>query len=134
MILIVEDRAEDAELIFSALENGKAIKRKIKWLQDGEALLNYFEEDRILIPAFILLDLKIPKLNGIEVTKALRKNDKTKNIPIIMHSSSAEISDIKNAYDSGINSYLVKEDDLLNYTNKISTTAIYWSNINTSLN
>ena len=116
-IIIIEDNSYDAELaIKSLLKN--IISNNILILDDGEKAMDYFLckneysnrniEDK---PKLILLDLKLPKIDGLEVLKELKSNERLKNIPVVILSSSREEQDIINCYKSGANSYIVKPVD-----------------------
>src|SRR6185312_7533396 len=113
-ILLVEDSASDAEMTINALKKYN-LANKLLHLKDGAAALDYiFAEGKYAgrnienKPKVILLDLKMPKINGIEVLQKIRADERTKTIPIVMLTSSKEDPDIKKCYDLGVNSYVVK--------------------------
>ena len=135
-ILIVEDNADDAELMIRAL-NKKNIANHIIHLKDGEQALNFLlNRDKYSdcherpLPKVILLDLKLPKLSGIEVLKELKANSETKKIPVVIITSSRENPDIKDAYDNGANSYIVKPIDFNDFVNTLNQIGLYWMVVN----
>lgn len=136
-ILLVEDNPDDEALTVRALEKGK-IKNKIVIVRDGQEALDYlfFEgtyKDRIpSYPQLILLDLKLPKVDGLEVLRKIRSNQLTKNIPVVMLTSSAEKRDIKEGYEGGVNSYIVKPVDMKQFTSAIEQLQMYWLVLNSN--
>ena len=133
-ILLAEDSPTDAELTIRALSS--RINNKITWVKDGAEVLDYIfckgnYANRIGgAPKFILLDLKMPKVTGIEVLSHLKQDERTKAIPIIMLTSSAEEKDIAKGYQLGVNSYLVKPVDFDEFINVVSDTGCYWAKYN----
>ena len=135
-ILLVEDSASDAEMTINALKKNN-LANKLLHLKDGAAALDYIFaegefsgrniEDR---PKVILLDLKMPKVNGIEVLQRIRSDDRTKTIPIVMLTSSKEDPDIKKCYDLGVNSYVVKPVEFDEFQKAISNLGLYWMIVN----
>jgi two-component system response regulator len=135
-ILLVEDNQFDAELTIHTLESHHLANR-IKVAEDGAEALDYLfglgqyagaEPHRP--PRLILLDLKLPKLNGLEVLATLKSDDRTKLIPVVMLTSSKEDPDIKKAYDLGANSYVVKPIDFNAFSDTIGKLGMYWLIIN----
>src|SRR5687767_14497149 len=113
-ILLIEDSMNDAEMTIRALKKNN-ISNKIFHLKDGAAALDFFAgiglfEGRDLDqqPKVILLDLKMPKVDGIEVLERLKSDDKTRSIPVVVLTSSKEDPDIQKCYLLGVNSYIVK--------------------------
>src|SRR5438309_7145889 len=110
-ILLIEDNLEDAELTIRALKKSN-ITNNIYHLKDGEEAINYLFPEQGLpqngIPKVILLDLKLPKVDGIQILKKLKSNDKTKLIPVVILTSSQEERDIVESYRLGVNSYVTK--------------------------
>ena len=135
-ILLVEDSASDAEMTINALRKNN-LANKLLHLKDGAAALDYifaegdYEgrniEDR---PKVILLDLKMPKVNGIEVLQRIRADERTKTIPIVMLTSSKEDPDIKKCYDLGVNSYVVKPVEFDEFQKAVSELGLYWLIVN----
>jgi two-component system, response regulator len=135
-IVLVEDNLNDAELAIRALTKGNPGKT-ILHLLDGEEALNYFfpkagdtTQVREKLPRIILLDLKLPKIDGFEVLQTLKNHNVTKLIPIIILSSSAEQKDILYCYAHCVNSYIVKPVDFDSFSDTISSIGKYWLNFN----
>jgi len=131
-ILIVEDNPEDAELTIRALTK-HCVANKILHLYDGGEALDFifakgeFSKRNIeQIPRVILLDLKMPKVNGLEVLKELKSDERTKMIPIVILTSSAEDPDIKRAYELGANSYIVKPVAFEGFAQAVANLGLYW--------
>jgi two-component system response regulator len=134
-ILLVEDNAMDAELTLRGLKNQK-LANQITWVKDGESALDYIfrrgtyagREDKD--PRLILLDLKMPRLDGMEVLRTIRSDERTRRIPVVIMTSSREESDVARSYDLGANSYIVKPIDF-NALAAIATQAgFYWLAVN----
>lgn len=130
-ILLVEDQQYDAELALRGLRE-LGIERIVD-VRDGAAALDfiygraeYAERDPDHVPRLILLDLKLPKVSGIEVLEALKSDEKTQHIPIITFSSSEEERDICRCYELGVNSYVVKPVDFDEFTETIQQIGRYW--------
>ena len=132
-ILLVEDSDEDAELTIRSLKRYN-IGNNIVRLQDGEEALTYlFEGDKGSIkenPRLILLDLKMPKVDGLEVLREIRTNERTKFIPVVMLTSSKEERDIVESYKYGVNSYIVKPVDFNSFMSAVSEIGKYWLMLN----
>lgn len=131
-ILLAEDNPNDAELAIRALKKNN-ILNNILHLEDGEAVLHYIfgtgkyaERDIREIPRVILLDLKMPKMNGLEVLKQLKSNERTKVIPVILLTSSKEDRDITEGYKLGVNSYIVKPVGFENFVKAVADIGLYW--------
>ncbi len=134
-ILLVEDNRTDAELTIRALKKNN-LANNLVWLKDGVEALdfvfctgNYAGRDNSL-PKMILLDLKLPKVDGIEVLSRLKSDARTKMIPVVMVTSSAEERDIVESYKLGVNSYLVKPVDFNQFIEVVSQAGMYWAVIN----
>lgn len=137
-LLLVEDRAEDAELALMALQEHN-LMNNIKWVKDGQEALDYlFAENEYADrnstnkPKMILLDLHMPKLNGLEVLKAIRSNKLTKMIPVVVLTTSKEERDRVEAYDLGVNSYIVKPVGFESFTQSVKDIGFYWLLLNES--
>ncbi|MEX0982759.1 MAG: response regulator [Bacteroidales bacterium] len=135
-LLIIEDNPNDAELITIALGEAKLGKKAFICENGAEALDFIFSKgkyagaiNQINLKA-IFLDLKMPKVNGLEVLKQVKSNKTTKRIPVIVVTSSSQYSDISTAYDLGVNSYIVKPVDFDEFQRKITVVASYWLNEN----
>lgn len=137
-IVIVEDDPNDAELITRVLKKHN-LANKLILLKDGvEALDFLFAEGAYankhidVSPKVILLDLKLPKLNGIEVLQRIRNNDRTKNIPVVVLTSSREDRDLRDAYDLGVNSYVTKPINFEEFAKAVAELGLYWLMLNKS--
>lgn len=133
-ILIVDDSPKDVELTIAALKE-KNLVNEVVVAEDGEEALDYlYKRGKFSIenelPGIILLDIKMPKMNGIEVLKHIRSNPKFSFIPVIMVTSSHEEKDLVESYKLGANSYVVKPVDILQFIDAIKTLGQYWAIIN----
>jgi len=135
-ILLCEDNKRDADLTMRALKKHN-VTNNIVWVKDGEEALNYlFSEvgntDKSVkkTPKVILLDLKMPKVDGLTVLKEIRANKETKLIPVVIMTSSQEESDIAESYDLGANSYIVKPVDFKKFMDSIAEVGLYWMLLN----
>lgn len=135
-ILLIEDNPDDAALTIRALKKHNLANRLIH-LKDGVEALEfiygtgaYAGRNISQTPKVILLDLKMPKVNGIEVLQKLKSDPATKTIPVVVLTSSAEDPDIKKCYELGANSYIVKPVEFDNFTAKISELGMYWMVLN----
>jgi two-component system response regulator len=135
-ILLVEDNASDAEMTIDALRQNN-LANKLLHVKDGAEALdfifaagNYADRQITDKPKVILLDLKMPKVNGIEVLQKIRSDERTKNIPVVVLTSSKEDPDIKKCYDLGVNSYVVKPVEFDAFQKAISELGLYWMIVN----
>lgn len=135
-ILLVEDNPNDAELTIRALRKIN-ISNKLIHLKDGAEALDFifgigtFEGRNInKRPKVILLDLKMPKVDGIEVLKKIKENDNTKKIPVVVLTSSKEDPDISTCYSLGVNSYIVKPVEFDSFIKAVSEVGLYWMLLN----
>ena len=135
-IILVEDNPSDADLIKRAL-NKNNVANKILHLKDGQEVLQYlFGEGQwkgrttANTPKVILLDLKMPKVSGIEVLKKIKSNDETRSIPVVILTSSKEDPDIKECYKLGVNSYVVKPVGFEEFSTTVAQLGLYWLLIN----
>ncbi len=135
-ILLIEDNASDAELAIRALKKNK-IASSIIHLKDGARAIDFlfgkgeFEKRNTNSkPKIILLDLKMPKVDGIEVLRKIKTDELTKNIPVVVLTSSKEVSDLEKAYSNGANSYIVKPVDFDDFSRVITETGKYWILLN----
>ncbi|HET6630447.1 MAG TPA: response regulator [Woeseiaceae bacterium] len=134
-ILLVDDNALDAELAMRGLKEHN-LANNVVWVKDGEQALDYvyrrgeFQGRAGSGPRLILLDLKMPKIDGIEVTRALKSDEKTRHIPIVIMTSSEEEKDITESYSLGVNSYIVKPLDFDALADVASRAGYYWLAIN----
>jgi CheY-like chemotaxis protein len=134
-ILLVEDNPSDVELTMHALRENH-IGNQVKVVRDGaEALSVFFDSDSqtgqpITHPKLILLDLKLPKIDGLEVLKQLKDDPRTKSIPVVMLTSSNEERDVVESYKLGVNSYIVKPVDFEQFTDSVRQLGLYWLILN----
>ncbi len=133
-IVLVEDNPSDAELTIHALKKNK-LSNNVKVLTDGEQAINYIfntctSQDRQGCPDLILLDLKLPKISGLEVLERIRSDERTKMIPVVVLTSSAEEKDRIESYKLGVNSYIVKPVGFENFSKAISHIGFYWVLLN----
>ena len=131
-ILLVEDNIADAEMTIRALKKVN-LANKLVHLQDGEEALNFlFGENGISSgknmhsPKIILLDIKMPKVDGIEVLRKLKSQESTKFIPVIIMTSSKEEQDVVTSYSLGVNSYVVKPVEFESFAKAVSQLGMYW--------
>ena len=135
-IVIVEDNPNDAELMTRSLMKNRLANNLIL-LEDGELALDYFfcrgeytGKELSTTQKVIFLDIKLPKVNGLEVLKQLKDNDLTKKIPVVMVTSSNQDPDIKKAYDLGANSYVVKPVQYDDFVKMVNQLDLYWLVVN----
>ena len=131
-ILLVEDKRSDAEMTIRAIRKNN-IGNHITHLKDGKEALDFlfgsgeFEgRDTKKMPKVILMDLKMPKVNGIEVLRQIKANDLTKKIPVVVLTSSKENPDIQECYALGVNSYIVKPVVFADFMKVVSDLGMYW--------
>ena len=135
-VLIVEDNMSDAELTLRALKKNH-LANKLAHVKDGAEALdflfaqgNYADRKDEKSPKVILLDLKMPKVNGIEVLKIIKTDARTKQIPVVVLTSSKEDPDIQECYRLGVNSYVVKPVEFESFVKAVSELGLYWMILN----
>jgi two-component system response regulator len=128
-ILLVEDNANDAELTLRALKQ-RNLANMVRVCRDGAEALDYFANAASPVPKVVLLDLKLPKIDGLEVLRRLKTDARTKAIPIVVLTSSREEPDIERAYELGANSYIVKPVDFAAFARAVSDVGLYWLLLN----
>jgi CheY-like chemotaxis protein len=134
-ILLVEDNAKDVELTLEALSEYK-IANEVIVVRDGQQALDFmfrkgeYEARPPGYPAVILLDLKMPKVDGLEVLRRLKSSDEFKRIPIVMLTSSREEADLVKSYDLGVNSYVVKPVGFPEFLDAVKQLGVFWAMIN----
>jgi two-component system response regulator len=135
-ILLVEDNPRDAELTIRALKK-RNLANHLFVVEDGAEALDfifcrgaYAQRDMLDPPKIVLLDLKLPKVNGLEVLRAVKADQQTRTIPVVILTSSREDPDIKAAYDLGANSYVVKPVDFDAFLEAMSHVGFYWLLVN----
>lgn len=130
LILLVEDNPDDEALTLRALNKGD-YKSDIMVLRDGQQAVDYLNAaDESRLPALVMLDLKLPKLSGIDVLKFIRSNNKTKHLPVVVLTSSSEESDIRECYEYHVNSYVRKPVNMDEFTESVRNLGLYWLMIN----
>jgi two-component system response regulator len=135
-ILLVEDNASDAELALLALQERK-LANKIFWVKDGAEALDfvfgagaYAGRELKHGPKVVLLDLRLPKVDGLEVLRRLKADERTRRIPVVVLTSSKEDRDVVDSYDLGVNSYISKPVDFDEFSKVVSELGLYWLLIN----
>ncbi len=128
-ILLVEDNANDAELTLRALKQ-RNLANQVFVCHDGAEALDFFSSGASPVPKVVLLDLKLPKVDGLEVLRRLKGDTRTKAIPIVVLTSSREEPDIERAYELGANSYIVKPVDFEAFARAVSDVGLYWLLLN----
>jgi CheY-like chemotaxis protein len=134
-ILMVEDDPKDVELTITALE-GYNLANEVIVTRDGEEALDYLYRRGKYIkrssdhPAVILLDLKLPKIDGLEVLRQVKSDDNLKMIPVVVLTSSREEKDLVSSYKLGVNAYVVKPVDFHEFVNAIKELGVFWAIIN----
>jgi CheY-like chemotaxis protein len=134
-ILLAEDNETDAELAIRALNKSKVANRVV-WVKDGEEALDYMfrrgahSGRRNGDPRLVLLDLKMPKVDGGQVLAALKRDERTRAIPIVVMTSSKEERDLEESYQNGVNSYVVKPLDFDQFADIVAKVGLYWVVVN----
>jgi len=136
-ILLVEDNPHDLELtlIATALERSQ-LANEVVIMRDGAEALNYLQRTGAYAdradgnPAVLLLDLKLPKVDGLEVLKTVRETAELRSIPVVMLTSSREEPDLMKAYELGVNAYVVKPVEFKDFVAAISDLGIFWAVLN----
>ncbi|HYU08037.1 MAG TPA: response regulator [Gemmatimonadales bacterium] len=128
-ILLVEDNPNDAELTLRALKQ-RNLANQVFVCRDGAEALDFFATGSSPVPKVVLLDLKLPKVDGLEVLRRLKGEARTKSIPVVVLTSSGEEPDIEKAYELGANSYIVKPVDFEAFARAVSDVGLYWLLLN----
>jgi two-component system response regulator len=129
-ILLVEDNADDEQLTLRAMRQSD-IPNIIRVARDGaEALDKLFGPGQDRLPDLVLLDLKLPKVNGLEVLEKIRANERTKTLPVVVLTSSDEERDIVESYELGANSYIRKPVDFDQFIDAVRQLGLYWLSMN----
>ena len=134
-ILLVEDNDDDAVLMNRAFRKQKIANEIVRAKNGIEALTLLFGNDKAkkITPALIILDIKLPKLSGLDVLKSIRANQATKNLPVIMLTTSDHQEDIFHAYDLGTNSYIRKPIEFDKFVDAVGQIGLYWLTLNEPL-
>jgi CheY-like chemotaxis protein len=134
-ILLVEDNANDIELTLVALEENH-LANEVVVVRDGEEALDFLYRRGIYKlreegnPAVVLLDLKLPKVDGLEVLKRIKSNPNMRTLPVVMLTSSREEIDLVSSYNNGVNAYVVKPVDFAEFVNALKELGLFWAVIN----
>lgn len=128
-ILLVEDNPNDAELAIRALKKNN-LANNLLHLEDGQEALDYLFDDKNEMPKLILMDVKMPRVDGIEVLRKLKSDEKRRIIPVVMLTSSKEDKDIVEAYNLGVNAYIVKPVDFDQFVKAVTQLGFFWMILN----
>jgi two-component system response regulator len=134
-ILLVEDNPADAEMTMDALRQGHLVN-KVHWVKDGAEALDFLfgrgaasaAETRRL--RLVLLDLRLPRVDGLEVLRVLRADERTRRLPVVVLTTSKEEQDVAASYDLGVNSYIRKPVDFAQFVQAIQHLGLYWLVLN----
>ncbi len=136
MILLVEDNPDDEALALRALKKSN-LANEIAVARDGVEALDFLfcegkfaDRDPCDLPVVVLLDLKLPKIDGLEVLKRLKSDERTRRLPVVILTSSSEERDIIDSYDFGANSYIRKPVDFNQFTEAVAQLGLYWLVLN----
>ncbi|MGA2581886.1 MAG: response regulator [Tepidisphaeraceae bacterium] len=135
-ILLVEDNADDEELTVRALKKNN-VTNELAIARDGVEALDYLfgtgaysGRDATVVPGLVLLDLKLPKMDGLEVLRRIRADERTRRMPVVVLTSSKEEQDVIRSYDLGANSYIRKPVDFNQFTEAVRQLGLYWLMLN----
>jgi CheY-like chemotaxis protein len=135
-ILLVEDNATDAELCIRALKKSN-LANNLVWVKDGAEALDflfatggYLGRNMAIPPKVVLLDLRLPKVDGMEVLRRVKLDERTKAIPVVVLTSSKEDRDIAESYELGVNSYISKPVEFDSFAKTVSDLGMYWLLVN----
>lgn len=133
-ILLAEDSEADGEMTLRALRRNN-LSNEVIWVRDGAQALDFiFGRGEYLArprrPRLVLLDIKMPKVDGIEVLRQIKQNEQTRTIPVVIMTSSAEDRDLVESYQLGVNSYVVKPVDFEQFMDTVGKLGYYWSLVN----
>jgi two-component system, response regulator len=137
-ILLVEDNPNDEELTCDVLSRNR-LSNTVAVARDGAEALDYLfgrgkyaDRDVSELPIVVLLDLNLPKIGGLDVLKAIRADERTKYLPVVILTSSGEDSDLLKGYENGANSYVVKPVVYAEFTEAVQRLGLYWTIVNQS--
>lgn len=135
-ILLVEDNADDELLALRALKKTD-VPNDVVVTRDGQEALDYIfgqgkfqGRDVRILPKVVFLDLKLPKLDGLEVLRTIRQDERTKRLPVVLLTSSDEVQDMQAGYDIGVNSYINKPVDFDEFVSQVKLLGQYWLGVN----
>jgi len=130
-ILLVEDSAADAEMTLRTLKR-RGIANHIEWVRDGVEAIDFlfregaWSQRRDTHPRLVLLDLKMPRMDGLQVLERLKGDERTRTIPVVMMTSSREEGDLLASYNLGVNSFIVKPVEFAEFAEKVAEVGMYW--------
>jgi len=131
-ILLAEDDPGDAEMTLRALRRNN-LANKVHWVRDGEQALDfmfrtgaYADREPGTVPKLIMLDIKMPKVDGIEVLRRVKANEETRTVPVVVMTSSNEERDVVESYRLGVNSYIVKPVQFESFLETVAKIGLYW--------
>jgi two-component system response regulator len=136
-ILLAEDSPSDAEMTIRALRK-RGLANNLIWVKDGREALDFLQQTGEFsnrsseVPKLILLDIKMPRVDGTEVLRYIMGDEKLRTVPVVMLTSSAEDKDIIESYKLGANSYIVKPVDPEDFDRAVSEVGLYWMLVNKS--
>jgi len=135
-VLLVEDNPNDRDLAIHAMRRAGYVP-KLEHIGDGARALDYLfgtgdfaGRDPSRVPRLVLLDLKLPKMSGLEVLKSLREDERTRTLPVVMLTSSRETRDVVESYRRGVNGFVVKPVDFMVYSQVVAEICHYWLEVN----
>jgi CheY-like chemotaxis protein len=134
-VLLVEDSPNDAELTMEAFEQ-TGLANEVVWVRDGRAALDYLLQEGPFahrppgLPAVVLLDLKMPKVDGLQVLEQVKNNPNLKAIPVVMLTSSREEADLARSYGLGVNAYVVKPVGFTEFIKALKELGLFWAVVN----
>jgi two-component system, response regulator len=132
-VLLVEDDPDDEELTIRGLERAN-LQNPIDVARDGQEAIGYLfgteEQPAKPVPALVVLDLKLPRVGGLDVLKRIRADERTRRVPVVILTSSSEDRDLINGYDAGTNSYVRKPIEAVQFATAVAQMGIYWLMIN----
>lgn len=133
-ILLVEDNETDAELTINALMRRK-LANKLHWVKDGAEALDFIfgtgsYKNHAIVPKLVLLDLRLPKVDGLEVLRRMKDDNRTRKIPVVILTSSKEDRDIVDSYNLGVNSFISKPVEFESFLDTVSELGLYWLLVN----
>lgn len=137
-ILLVEDSVADAEMTLRTLKR-QGVVNTVEWVRDGVEAIDYLLRDNQFatrepgMPKLVLLDLKMPRMDGLQVLARMRSDERTKAVPVVMMTSSREEGDVLASYELGVNSYVVKPVGFSEFAERVVQVGLYWMMANESI-
>jgi CheY-like chemotaxis protein len=134
-ILLVEDNPNDAELTLEALA-GRHLANEVVWLKDGQEALDFlycqdaYAGREKINPVLILLDIKMPRVDGLQVLKQIKSDAKLRTIPVVILTSSREEADLLEGYKNGVNAFVVKPVNFEDFMHSVSSLGVFWAVLN----